>query len=63
MYTGRPEDLRRAESKAAALAAEVARLLTAIEELGAGEVMVARGRLDGPSFEIRRINGRWAARA
>ncbi|MFI6771150.1 hypothetical protein [Streptomyces sp. NPDC050355] len=63
MYTGRPEDLHRAEAKAAALAADVARLLTAIEGLGVGDVTVANGRLAGPSFEIRRINGRWTARA
>lgn len=63
MHTGRPEDLSRREAKAAELAAQIARILTAIDELGVGPTMAANGRITGPAFEIRRISNRWTVRA
>ncbi|MFE3124027.1 hypothetical protein ACFXHD_11470 [Streptomyces hydrogenans] len=64
MFVGRPEELRRREQQAAALAAEIARLMTRVEALGVGPVMPAGGRLSGPAFVIVRTDrDRWSVRA
>ncbi|MFJ5099359.1 hypothetical protein [Streptomyces sp. NPDC088557] len=66
MYTGRPEELRRLEQQAAALAAEIAALMTRIDALGLGQCLPAQGRIAGPGFDIRRTTGRgwttWSSR-
>ncbi|MFD3535977.1 hypothetical protein [Streptomyces sp. NPDC058664] len=63
MYTGRPEDLRRKEAQAAALAAEIAELMTRIDSLGLGQCLPAQGRIAGPCFDIRRTERGWTVRA
>ncbi|MFI8515357.1 hypothetical protein ACIGHB_29935 [Streptomyces sp. NPDC085460] len=59
MYTGRPEELRRKEQQAAALAAQVGLLLTQIEALNIGPVLPAAGRIAGPGFDLRRTATGW----
>lgn len=63
MFTGPPDDLRKREAKAAEIAAQIVRLLTAVDNLGVGVTMAANGRITGPGFEIRRISNRWTVRA
>ncbi|MGW8768378.1 hypothetical protein ACWGN5_38535 [Streptomyces sp. NPDC055815] len=63
MYTGRPEDLRRKEQQATAIAAEIADLLTRIDSLGIGQCLPAQGRIAGPCFDIRRTERGWTVRA
>ncbi|MFH9090943.1 hypothetical protein [Streptomyces sp. NPDC017673] len=63
MYTGRPENLRQRQAKAAEMAGQIARILTAIDDLGVGPTAAANGRITGPGFELRRINDRWTVRA
>ncbi|MFF0561514.1 hypothetical protein [Streptomyces sp. NPDC004266] len=63
MYAGRPEDLRRKEQQAAALAAEIAALMNRIDSLGIGQCLPAQGRIAGPSFDIRRTERGWTVRA
>ncbi|MFJ3819268.1 hypothetical protein [Streptomyces sp. NPDC090056] len=63
MYTGRPEEQRRKEQQAAALAAEIAELMTRIDALGLGQCLPAQGRIAGPSFDIRRTERGWTVRA
>ncbi|MFH9959671.1 hypothetical protein ACH4OX_36460 [Streptomyces roseolus] len=64
MFVGRPEELRRRERQAAALAVEIARLMTQVESLGIGPVMPAGGRLSGPGFVLVRTDrDRWSVRA
>ncbi|WP_411078278.1 hypothetical protein [Streptomyces sp. cmx-10-25] len=66
MYTGRPEDIARKQEQAAALAAEIAELMTRIEGLGIGPVLPAASRIAGPGFDIRRASNRgwvsWSSR-
>ncbi|WP_432089686.1 hypothetical protein [Streptomyces sp. bgisy095] len=66
MYTGRPEDIARKEAQAAALASEIAELMTRIDALGIGPVLPAQGRIAGPGFDIRRASNRgwvsWSSR-
>ncbi|MEV7595594.1 hypothetical protein AB0O42_35550 [Streptomyces sp. NPDC089922] len=62
MYTGRPEDQRRKEQQAAALAAEIAQLMTRIDALGIGQCLPGAGRIAGPGFDIRRTPSQgWTA--
>ncbi|MGW0121749.1 hypothetical protein [Streptomyces sp. NPDC003327] len=63
MYAGRPEDLRRKEQQAAAIAAEIAELMNRITALGIGPLLPAAGRIVGPSFDIRRTERGWTVRA
>lgn len=57
MFTGTPEELHRREQKAAEYAAEVAELLTKIDQLQIGPI--TPHRISGPTFTIRPFNGRW----
>ncbi|MET9957195.1 hypothetical protein ABZ135_37355 [Streptomyces sp. NPDC006339] len=63
MYTGRPEDLRRKQQQAAAIAVEITELLTRIDALGIGPVLPAQGRISHDAFEIRRTERGWTVRA
>jgi hypothetical protein len=63
MYSGRPQDLARKEQQAAALAAEIAALMTRIDSLGIGPCLPAQGRIAGPGFDIRRTERGWTVRA
>ncbi|MFE0654213.1 hypothetical protein ACFVZH_37285 [Streptomyces sp. NPDC059534] len=63
MYVGRPEGLVRKQQQAAAIAAEIAALMTQIESLGIGPCLPVQGRIAGPSFDIRRTERGWTARA
>ncbi|MET9725445.1 hypothetical protein [Streptomyces zaomyceticus] len=59
MHTGSPEQLRRAEQRAQALATEIAELLSLLEQCG--PVTAKGGRITGLAVTIRRTGTRWTA--
>ena len=63
MYNRRSQTIAQRQARAAELAGEIARILTAIDALGVGPTAAANGRITGPGFELRRIEDRWTVRA
>ncbi|MFB7398276.1 hypothetical protein [Streptomyces sp. NPDC056191] len=59
MHTGSPDELRRKEQRAQALATEIAALLSQLEQCG--PVTAHGGRITGLAVTIRRTNTRWTA--
>lgn len=59
MHTGSPEELHRKEQRAQALAAQIADLLSHLEQCG--PVTANAGRITGLAVTIRRTNTRWTA--